>query len=166
MRGEKNDKRRQQPSVMSEQSDRGTLILTVREEKMLHASRLVTTNSCITGRKILLFCLKLVWYQSISLLTDVSGSFLSPLLGEFLSLLWGHRICRGKENVKFIRWFFLFKPAITDVVVSFEIGQLLHISDLEDDSNLSQISLSGTYARPLQSESVEVVRGFLPLEVF
>lgn len=40
-------------------------------------------------------------------LTDISGSFLPPLLGEFLPLLWAHRVCseKGKNfSSVFLSW--------------------------------------------------------------
>lgn len=44
------------------------------------------------------------WFKDVatapvfSLLTDVSGSFLPPLFGQFLSLLWAHRICWERKR--------------------------------------------------------------------
>lgn len=65
--------------------------------------RLVITNSCITREPKNWenpICSKTVKTKviDISFLTDVSGSFLPPLLGKFLSLLWAHRICREKTR--------------------------------------------------------------------
>lgn len=80
MQGE-NNKKRQQPSFTAEWQRRND----IQNKRWIHR---------VGVRSQALKCAKSV--LAILALTDISGSFLPPLLGEFLPLLWAHRVCSEK----------------------------------------------------------------------
>lgn len=107
---------------------RGRLIRHRQQNRRCAPVRSLTTDSCIASGKNM-------WRQCrrSSLLTDISGSFLPPLLGEFLSLLWAHRICREKKFLIYtygctiaIYWVVLF-PFLIALVSTDNWGNYLHV---------------------------------------
>lgn len=82
MQGE-NNKKRQQPSFTAERQRRKD----IQNKRWIH--RVGVKSQALKCAKSVLVILAL---------TDISGSFLPPLLGKFLPLLWAHRVCSKKKK--------------------------------------------------------------------